>query len=225
MPGFLVNNWELKLVSLAIASALWVFVVGGEQVRMALGAPVEYTGLRENLTLLDARDSVDVEVEAPRWAANRIAPGALRVRIDLATAGEGESLVAMSPTLVQAPPGVTVTRITPSWVRVAAVAAITRAVQVVPQIRGTPAPRYAMRRVLVQPTTVEIRGPRSTIEKRGVVETLPVEISGSRETIKQTVGLVAPEAVSLVRERAVQVTVEIAPEDAMPSDEGKRSAR
>jgi YbbR domain-containing protein len=225
MLGFIVNNWELKLVSLAIASALWVFVVGGERVRMALGAPVEYSGLRENLTLLEPRDSVDVEVEAPRWAVNRIAPGALRVRIDLSTAGEGESLVALSPALVQAPPGVAVTRITPSWVRVAAVAAITRAVPVVPQIRGTPAPQHTMRRVLVQPTTVEIRGPRSTIEKRGVVETLPVEISGSRETVKQTVGLVAPEAVSLVRERAVQVTVEIAPEDAMPSDEGKRSAR
>jgi YbbR domain-containing protein len=225
MPGFLVNNWELKLVSLAIASALWVFVVGGERVRMALGAPVEYAGLRENLTLLDPRDSVDVEVEAPRWAASRIVPGALRVRVDLSTAREGESLVALSPALVQTPPGVAVTRITPSWVRVAAVTAITRAVQVVPQIRGTPAPRHAMRRVVVQPTTVEIRGPRSTIEKRDSVETLPVEISGSRETIKQTVGLVAPEAVSLVRERAVQVTVEIAPEDVMPSDEGKRSER
>jgi YbbR domain-containing protein len=209
----------------AIAFALWVFVVGGDRSRVALGAPVEYIGLPESLTLVGSRDTVDVEVEAPRWAASRITPNALRVRVDLSTTAEGESVVALSPSLVQTPPGVAVTRITPSWVRVTAVAAVRRSVPVVAQVHGTPAEHYTIRRVIVHPTTVEIRGPRPTIEARGAVETLPVDVSGSRETVSRTVGLVTAEAVSLVRERAVQVTVDIRPEDSMPRGDVKDISR
>jgi YbbR domain-containing protein len=221
----LFTNWELKLVSVAIAFALWVFVVGGDRSRVTLGAPVEYIGLPENLTLVGSRDTVDVEVEAPRWAANRITPNALRVRVDLSTAEEGESVVALSPSLVQTPAGVAVTRITPSWVRVTAVTAVRRSVPVVPQVHGTPAEHYTIRRVTVHPTTVEIRGPRPTIEARGAVETLPVDVSGSRETVSRTVGLVTAEAVSLVRERAVQVTVDIRPEGSMQRGDVKDVSR
>jgi YbbR domain-containing protein len=220
MPGALTRNWEIRLASIAIAFALWLFVVSGDTTRVALAAPVEYLGLPPALVLADSRPSVDLELEAPRWTVARVTPSTVRVRVDLSGLGEGESAVQIAPAHVQAPPGATVTRITPAWVHVSLVAAATRTARVVPQIRGTPAPAHVIHRVLVEPPTVQVRGPRSTIEERAVVDTVPVDVSGSRATVTQTVALVTPETVSLVGEPTVQLTVEIRREDSMQRSPG-----
>ncbi|PYN00364.1 MAG: hypothetical protein DME08_03850 [Candidatus Rokuibacteriota bacterium] len=36
MPSFLVRNWHLKLLSLAVAAGLWLFVAVGERSQLAL---------------------------------------------------------------------------------------------------------------------------------------------------------------------------------------------
>ena len=48
-----------------------------------------------------------------------------------------------------------------------------------------------------------------------MVETLPVDVSGRREPVSQTVGLALPDSVSIVDRRTVDVTVDIRPEGAM----------
>ena len=77
-----------------------------------------------------------------------------------------------------------------------------------------PASGFTIRRVQVEPSAVSIKGPRSTIDARGEISTLPVDVSGSRRTVTQSVGLMLPASTYLTRERTVQVTVEIA-EDGM----------
>jgi YbbR domain-containing protein len=102
--------------------------------------------------------------------------------------------------------------------------AATGSATVVPQVHGTPASGYAVQRVLVEPSNVEIKGPRSTIETRGEVSTFPVDVSGSRGTVTQSVGLLLPASTYLTRERTVRVTVEIA-EDGMAEPQGAHAAR
>src|SRR3989442_7872635 len=102
----LLANWELKLLSVVIAFALWLVVVGGGKSQLAVAAVVEYTGLDGDLVLVGRpRDTVDVEVEAARWAVTRLTPGAVRVRVNLNGMREGDSVVALSPDLVQTPHG------------------------------------------------------------------------------------------------------------------------
>src|SRR2546426_4235415 len=111
----LLANWELKLLSVVIAFALWLVVVGGGKSQLAVAAVVEYTGLDGDLVLVGRpRDTVDVELEAARWAVTRLTPGAVRVRASLSGMREGENVVALSPDLVQTPPGVVVRRVTPA---------------------------------------------------------------------------------------------------------------
>src|SRR5438128_7652043 len=72
----LLANWELKLLSVVIAFALWLVVVGGGKSQLAVAAVVEYTGLDGDLVLVGRpRDTVDVELEAARWAVTRLTPG------------------------------------------------------------------------------------------------------------------------------------------------------
>ena len=138
---------------------------------------------------------------------------------------EGENVAALSPDLVEAPPGVTVRRVTPNRLPLTLAAAVAKTLQVVPQIRGAPEPDHVIQRVTVEPATVQVRGPRSTIEGRTTVETVPVDIAGRRDTVSQSVGLALPESVYLTDQRKVQVTVEIKSEEPMGGRRREGAAR
>ena len=47
------------------------------------------------------------------------------------------------------------------------------------------------------------------------MDTAPVDVSGIRQSITQSVGLLLPDSVYATTQRTVQVTVEIRPEDSM----------
>jgi len=61
----------------------------------------------------------------------------------------------------------------------------------------------------VEPATVQVKGPRTTIEERATVETAPVDVTGLRQSVTRTVGLLLPDSVYPTTQRTVQVTVEI----------------
>ena len=141
----------------------------------------------------------------------RVSPATVRVRVDVSRLREGDNVVHLVPESVQAPPGVRVTRLAPAWATVRTTQAETRTVPVIPQLHGRPAPAHVLGPVVVEPATVQIKGPRTTIEARNAVETLPVDVSGLREPVTQTVGLALPDSVYPVDRRTVSVTVEIRP--------------
>jgi YbbR domain-containing protein len=117
--AWLVHHWELKLLALAFSAALWVFVMSSEKTNVTLPLPVELDGIPSGLTVTSERpDTVDVQLHGLRSALLRVAPDALRVRINLAGSRPGEVVVGLAPDLIMVPPGVSVVRITPSVVRV-----------------------------------------------------------------------------------------------------------
>jgi YbbR domain-containing protein len=210
MLGVILRNWELKILAVTLAIVVWFFVVSADRSQFGFPAPVEYVGLEPGMVLIGTpRESVDVQVEAARWAAARLTPSAVRVRVDLARAREGDNLVMLTDDLVQTPAGVNIVRVSPNWVRVTVASALTRSLRVVPQLRGTPAPQVSLGSVVVEPQTVQVKGPRTTIDGQASIETVPVDISGIRESITRTVGLQLPESVYPTSQRTVQVTVEV----------------
>ena len=87
----------------------------------------------------------------------------------------------------------------------------------VPRVYGEPARGHVLGPVTADPATVQIKGPLTTIEGRTAVETLPVDVSGLRTPVTQTVGLALPDSVYPVGRRTVSVTVEIRPEPDPPA--------
>ena len=117
--AWLVHHWELKLLALAFSAALWVFVMSSEKTNVTLPLPIELDGVPSGLTVTSERpDTVDVQLHGLRSALLRVAPDALRVRINLAGSRPGEVVVGLAPDQIVVPPGVSVIRITPSIVRV-----------------------------------------------------------------------------------------------------------
>jgi YbbR domain-containing protein len=216
MPRWFVHNWELKVLAVVVAAVVWFFVVSADRSQIGFAAPVEYVGLEGSRVLLGTpRETVDVQLEAARWAAARLTAATVRVRIDVSRLDEGEHVVPVSTEQVDAPPGVQVLRVWPSTIRVVLASAAVKAVRVVPQVRGTPAADHAVGRVAVEPQIVEVKGPRTTIEERTTVDTAPVDVTGVRHTVTQSVGLLLPDSVYPTTQRTVQVTVEIRVEDSM----------
>ena len=213
----LVEHWQLKILALLLATGLWFFVGSSQRAEIALALPIEYVGLEGPLTLEGPRrEMVDVHLQATRWAADRVSPATVRVRVDVSDLREGDNVIHLTPEHVQTPPGVWVARLAPAWTTVHASRAATRTVAVVAQVQGQPAADHVVGPVVVEPATVQIKGPRTTIETRTVVETLPVDVSGRREPMTQTVGLALPDSVYPVDRRTVSVTVEIRPESSKP---------
>jgi YbbR domain-containing protein len=225
MLRLLTAHWELKLVALLVALTLWFFVATSEQSQLAVAAPAEYVGLSPNLVIVAGqRESIDVDVRAVRSVVARLGPETVRVRVDLAGLEEGESMVQLTAADVQVPPGAAVTRITPSRLAITLTPAATNEVKVAPQVNGEPPPGFAIRRVDVDPPSVMIKGPKATIESRGEVPTLPIDVSGSRRSVTQSVGLLLPAATYLTRERTVRVTVEITEDSMSQPQHGPRDA-
>lgn len=210
MLSALTRNWELKVLAVILAVVVWFFVVNANRSRFGVPAPVEYVGLEPGMVLLGApREALDVQVEAARWAAARLTPADVRVRVDLSRAREGDNTLQLSAADVQTPPGVNVLRLSPSTIRVTVAAAATRALRVVPQLRGSPPPGVQVSRVAVEPPTVQVKGPRATIEERAMVETAPVDVTDLHHNITRTVGLLLPDSVYPTTHRTVQVTIEV----------------
>jgi YbbR domain-containing protein len=115
-----------------------------------------------------------------------------------------------------------IVRLTPSRLHVAVVAAARRTVRVAAEVRGEPASGHRVHRVTAEPPAVQIKGPRSTIERRDVVATTPVDVSGGRATLTRTVALALPDSVEATGGPTVQVTVEIRPEESMSTKETRR---
>ncbi len=216
MRRALTRHWQLRLLCLLAAAGLWAWVVTSHRTQIAVAAPLAYVGVRDDLVVVGPpRETVDVYLEVPRWAVGRVGGDTVRVRLDVSGLREGESLAAITPADVEVPPGVAVTHITPSRVRVALAPAAQSTLPVIAQIRGAPAPGHTVERVEVRPSAVQVRGPRSTIQGQAAVETVPVDVSGRSETVTQTVGLVLPAFVYATRDRSVQVRVDIKPEGRM----------
>jgi YbbR domain-containing protein len=85
-------------------------------------------------------------------------------------------------------------------------------VEVVPDLRGDPAPGYRRGSVSVEPSTVTLAGPSSVLnELPGFVKTLPITITEATEVFTQRTPLTVPASVVVVGVNYVTVTIEILP--------------
>jgi hypothetical protein len=114
----LTRHWELKLLALGFAIALWLFVVTSEKSDLILTAPIEIDGLPPGLVIAGQEpDSVDVQVHGLRGSLARLAPERVRARLSLTGAEAGEVTLRVLPENIAVPPGITVLRVNPSRIR------------------------------------------------------------------------------------------------------------
>ena len=114
------RHWELKLLALAFAAGLWVFVMTSEKTNIVVALPLELGPVPTGLVVTSEQpESIEVQLHGLRSALSRVSPDSLRVRVNLAGARPGDLLISLGPEQIVVPPGVSVLRVNPAVVRVA----------------------------------------------------------------------------------------------------------
>jgi YbbR domain-containing protein len=112
------RHWELKLLALVFAFALWLFVMTSEKSDLILSAPIELDGVPPGLVVSGEQpETVDVQLHGLRGTLARLAPDQLKARLSLAGTQPGEVTLRILPEHVAVPPGITVLRVNPSRIR------------------------------------------------------------------------------------------------------------
>jgi YbbR domain-containing protein len=203
----------LKALSLAFAIILWIVVSGDETVERGLRVPLEFQQFPAGLEMMgEAPSLVDVRVRGASAALSQLGPGDIVAQLDLRTARVGRRLYQLTPEQVRVPFGVQVVQVTPPTVGLSFEPSASKLVLVAPAVEGDPAPGYVVGKVAVEPSTVEVVGPQSAVERVTEAVTEPVSVAGARQEVSDgvTVGFLDG-SLRLKTPRLAQVRVEILP--------------
>jgi YbbR domain-containing protein len=207
------GHFGLKVLSVAFAVLLWLTVSGEETVERGLRVPLELQQFPAGLDLIgEAPSLVDVRVRGASGSLSRLGAGDIVAVLDLKSAREGRRLFQLTPEQVQAPFGVQVVQVTPPTVPLSFEKSVSKQVPVVPAVEGDPAPGYVVGKVTVEPPTVDVVGPQSSIARVTEAVTEPVSVSGAQSVVNDgvTVGFIDP-LLRLKTPRMASVSVEVLP--------------
>jgi len=203
----------LKLVSLILATLLWIVVSGEQVVERALRIPLEFLNQPANLEMVGEPPTVvDVRVRGSSGVLSRIAPGELVAVLDVRAARPGQRLFHLSGSDVLAPFGVEVVQVTPSSLSMNFERSAQKVVPITVNVEGQPAPGFAIGPITAVPSTTTVVGPASVIETLTEAVTEPVSVAGASAEIVETVnaGVTDPLA-RLKTPVSVRVTVTLTP--------------
>ncbi len=216
MVDVLRKNLGIKIFSLLLAVFRWSGISrgsGGRQMEMSLSIPVEVQNLSSELEMVEhPAELVNVRFSGPRRIVSRIAQMGITLPLDLDGALEGITTFELYPGSIKAPEMTKVTRISPSSITIVLERSGQERFPVEPVLVGVPSRGFKVSAVAVDPLFAELAGPRSSLAGITMIQTAPVDIEGSIETIEREVGLVLPDdRVRNVDSSSVKVTVTVVP--------------
>jgi YbbR domain-containing protein len=203
----------LKLLSVALATLLWLTVAGDHLVERSMRVPLEFRNLPEELEIVgDPPTTVDVRLRGSSALLARTEPREIVAVLNLSTARPGSRMFHMLKEDVRTPYGVEVAQIVPGTLALDLEKSGRRTVPIKPVLDGDPAPGFVTGTVTSDPATVEVIGPESRLKQLTEATTEPVEVTGSRVRVRDVVTVgITDSAVRLVRPQNATVMVDVVP--------------
>jgi YbbR domain-containing protein len=181
----------LKLASLVLATFTWFFVKGvTSDSRVIEGVPVEVKA-KPGLTVLQTSVStITVTVRGTREDVRLASRQDLSAVADLTHDDRlGPITVRLTPRSVRYSRRVQIADIDPAEVTVNVDEMIERELPVQPQFGGELPPGMAIERVVTQPETVKVKGPKTLLNGMTNITTLPIDVTGRRTSFRERVEL------------------------------------
>src|SRR5271167_164028 len=189
-----IKNLPLRLLSLAIAAGLWMFVNTGQRNAFdELNIPINYRRLPAGLVMVNhPADFVKIQVNGPRTLLSLLDPERLAVRLDLAGIGPGQASYKINPSMFNVPRQTTVTNVSPSEVILDVDRVVQRDVPVHVDVDGKPANGYDVTGVEANPATVMAIGPSRYVNTVAQITTEPLDVNGANSDVDRRVDLENP---------------------------------
>jgi len=207
------DNIALRLISLGLALALWFAVAAEKSAEAPIEAPVEFQNVPEKLQVVgDVPHRVEVWVRGSPGLVQRLRPGDVYARVDLADARPGPQTVFIGAKDLKVPYAVSVVSISPSSFSFALEPTLQKRLTVKARLEGHPANGFRVGAVKCEPEVVVVTGPESRLKPLDGLSTLPVMVEQAQMTLVREVGLDMPDAlVRMVDPRLIRVTADVEP--------------
>ncbi|HEX5705961.1 MAG TPA: CdaR family protein [Pyrinomonadaceae bacterium] len=186
---FLLEDWTLKVLALAITLGLWMVVTGqrapatmrlrGVQLEFILPAGTEITDEpREGF-------KVDVTLEGSRGDLDELNARSLVAKADISQLRPGDRVARLTDRNVQmeVPAGVRIVRIEPPNLPLHIEQSIERELEVEARLEGNPPEGFVVAGVQVVPPRIRVRGPESHVNAMERAHTEQITLEGQRETL------------------------------------------
>ena len=207
-----IEDWSLKLLSLAIALVLWLLVTGQNQpVSAHLSVQLNFIRPPSLEISNDPPRTVDVMLTGSRNKLDDLTSLDLVATVDISDQRAGERVLRLADKAqLSLPQGVKVDGFQPSAVPVRLETIVQRQVALEAKLEGKPADGYEVYAVRLSKESVTLRGPESRVAALQRVPTESIWVSGHKESFTATnVAVDVPDAKVDVLDPVVNVEIEI----------------
>lgn len=208
-----VEDWGVKLLSLAIALVLWLVVTGqNEPVTAHVNVQLNFIRPQSLEISNDPPRSVDVMLTGSRNKLDDLTALDLVATVDLSDQQPGERVLRLADkAVISLPQGVKVDGYQPSAIPIRLEPIIERQIAIEPKLEGKPADGYQVYGVRPSKTAVMVRGPESRVNALQKLETESIWLSGHKQTFTaEDLGIDVPDTKVDLVDPVVNVQVEIA---------------
>jgi diadenylate cyclase len=209
---YILHNFFLKLLSLAMAVALWLAVARDQApAEMAVLVPIEFHHIPDNLEIASENiPQAQVRVRGPQRLVRRLVPADVHVEIDLAGAKVGERTFDLTAQQIREPRDLEVVQVVPSQFHITFDTRLTRQVEVHPRVTGTFASGLHVARVVAVPSMITISGPRQRVEAVEAATTDAIDATGTIDSASfVTHAFVSDPLIQVVHPGPIRVTVTV----------------
>ena len=174
-----IHNLGLKIISLLIATALWLAVSNEPISEAAFNVAIVFQNMPDDLEISSENiPSAQVRVRGPERLVRQLQPSDVHAEIDLTGMKPGERTFDLTANQIGLPDKVHAVQIVPSQIHLLFDKKTTKMIPVRPRIIGSFASGYSIAQVKSDPETIEIIGPKKSVDGVESAITDPVDVSG-----------------------------------------------
>lgn len=207
-----VEDWSLKLLSLAIAIVLWLLVTGQNQpVTAHVNIQLNFIRPQSLEISNDPPRTVDVMLTGSRNKLDDLTSLDLVATVDISDQRAGERVLRLADKAqITLPQGIKVDGFQPSAIPIRLEEIVDRQVGVEPKLEGKPADGFEVYSVYPNKNSVAVRGPASRVNALQKVATESIWLAGHRDSFTASnVALDVPDPKVDLLEPMVNVAIEI----------------
>ncbi len=205
------RNMGLRVLSVLLAIALWMFVNAGQHDSEAsVQVPITYQRLPADMVIVNTQPRfVELDVAGPRTLLSLLDPRRLTLRLNLAGVNVGEASFKVTSAMFAVPRHTSITGITPSEIVLDIDKVVTREVPLRLAIEGPVAAGYTITAAETTPAVVQVTGPSAYVWHLAHVDTAPFDVKGATADVQRSVDLVSPGNKTRVAASTVQGKVAV----------------
>lgn len=207
----IIEDWEVKLISLFLSLFLWFFVDSLSYQEVSLSLPIQYKNLSSDKVVLeDSPPLIELKVRGKKDKIKKMDFGHLLIlKADLSKAKVGRGIYSIE--LVNlAPSSDLIIHLNQETVRLNIDRKERKNVLIKPRISGSPKDGFVLENIEISNKSVMVEGPSTRLASLSFIDTSAIDIFGRNTGFKQEVSLSVPRRVQVIGDKKVMVEVQIA---------------